>query len=63
MATRLDPHELNIREQLVRIDRQLAETDKLRVDTRFVPWHFLVGGITAGGALVAATAAVVKVFF
>ena len=63
MATLLDPHELNIREQLVRIDKQLAETDKLRVDTRFVPWHFLVGGITAGAALVAGTAALVKIFF
>ena len=47
----------------MRIDKQLAETDKLRVDTRFVPWHFLVGGITAGAALVAGTAAMVKIFF
>ncbi len=63
MATRLDPHQLDIEAQIVSIQKQLAEIDKLRVDTKFVPWHFLVGGLTSGAALVGATAAIVKIFF
>jgi hypothetical protein len=63
MATRLVPHALDIEAEIVSIRKQLAEIDKLRVDTRFVPWHFLVGGITAGATLVGGTAAVVKIFF
>jgi hypothetical protein len=56
--------ELNIREQIVRIDQMLADHDK-RQEIRYAPWVLLlpvaVGLLTAGAALFAAGAAFWKI--
>jgi ABC-type Fe3+-siderophore transport system permease subunit len=61
------PHpegELNIREQIARIDQMLADHD--RQEMRYAPWVLIlpvvVGALTAGAALFAAGAAFMKLF-
>jgi hypothetical protein len=63
-------HELDIREQIVRIDRMIEETQKFREETRKIsrertlalaPWQVVVTAMGTGGALVAATVALMKV--
>jgi negative regulator of sigma E activity len=39
-----------------------AEHDKLRFDRQLAPWQMAVGGLAAGGGVVAATIALTKLF-
>lgn len=61
MATRTEQQMFDLEEQIVRIRKIVDESDKLRSaaakmqrETKFLPWQFAVGGVTAGGALVVA---------
>jgi hypothetical protein len=58
--------ELNIREQIARIDQMLADHDRKRQEISYAPWVLLlpvaVGLLTAGAALFAAGAAFMKLF-
>jgi hypothetical protein len=63
--------DLNISEQIVRIDKMLSEIhsadhDRKRQEIRYAPWVLVlpvvVGSLTAGAALFAAGAAFVKLF-
>jgi hypothetical protein len=62
MTTAID--ELNLREQLVRIDKMLAETERKRQEIHYAPWVLIlpvaVGLLTAGAALFAAGVAFIK---
>jgi hypothetical protein len=56
-------------EQVARIERMQEETRKFAAETRKVTrdytlagWQLVIAGMTAGGALVGATAAFIKVF-
>jgi hypothetical protein len=67
MATRFDPDSIDIEEQFARIRKMIAESDKIQderrklaVETKFAPWQFALGGVTAGAALFAAAAAFTK---
>jgi hypothetical protein len=76
MATQINPEELNLEGQLVRIRKMIAESDriaderqkknaeitKLSVDARLAPWQLALGGVTSGAALFAAAAAFTKLF-
>ena len=76
MATQINPDEPNVEEQLVRIRKMIAESDriaderqkmnaeitKLSVETRLAPWQLALGGVTSGAALFAAAAAFTKLF-
>jgi DNA polymerase/3'-5' exonuclease PolX len=76
MATQADPKELDVQEQIVRIRKHLAEIDKTQaeirklvvdaektsLDIRIAPWQPVLGGVAAGGALLAAGAALAKLF-
>ncbi|WP_375381362.1 hypothetical protein [uncultured Sphingomonas sp.] len=50
----------DIREQLARIDKLMAETGKIRQETRLAPWTIVVTALGAGAALFAAGAAFTK---
>jgi hypothetical protein len=70
MATQLDPHELNLQEQLVRIRRQIeesekfsAETRKLVAESRTIRASTIFQGGIAIAALLGAGAAIAKLFF
>jgi len=59
--------ELNIREQIIRIDQMLADINRIHADRdrkRLAPWQLvmtaLVGGLGAGAALFAAALAFFK---
>lgn len=69
MATRLSSDQLDIEAQIVSIRKHLAEIDKahaeigkLRIDTKIAPWQPIIAAMTAGAALVAAGAALTKLF-
>ena len=70
MATQLDPYELNLQEQLVRIRRQIEESEKFSAETRklvaesktIIAATIFQGGI-AIAALLGAGAAIAKLFF
>ena len=70
MATQLDPYELNLQEQLVRIRRQIEESEKFSAETRKLVAEsktiraatIFQGGI-AIAALLGAGAAIAKLFF
>lgn len=57
---------LDIREQIIRIDKMLAETARKRQEIRYAPWVLvlpvIIGALTAGAALFAAGAAFMKLF-
>jgi hypothetical protein len=60
--------ELNVREQIVRIDHLIvdmqrinADRDRKRQEIRYAPWLAVMGGMTTGAALFAAGAAFVKI--
>uniref|UniRef100_UPI0035CA7CE3 hypothetical protein n=1 Tax=uncultured Sphingomonas sp. TaxID=158754 RepID=UPI0035CA7CE3 len=69
-----DYPKLDMREQLVRIDKMQAElnkiqiemtklhvdTDQVRLDTRLAPWTLVITSLGAGAALFAAGAAFTK---
>jgi hypothetical protein len=55
--------QLDIREQIIRIDQMLAdinrdfaERDRRRQEIRFAPWQLVLAGVTAATALMAAGA-------
>ena len=66
---------MDLQEQIARINRSLAETEKLQEETRkfvaeahkltrdaaLAPWQVAFAGMAAGAALVGATVAVMKV--
>lgn len=76
MATIPDPS-FDIREQIARIDKMRAETEKnqvelqkiiadtlkVRQDTKLAPYTIVFGGLGAGAALFAAGGAFVKLLF
>lgn len=62
MAVEGDEVQLNIREKLAHIDQMLADADRKRQEIRLAPWQLLFGGMAFGAALVAATAALMKLF-
>lgn len=62
------PGGLDLREQIARIDHSIdeaakfrAETAKLNRDRTLAPWQVVVTAMGTGGALVAATVALMKV--
>lgn len=63
MATDPTLHDapLDIREQIVRIDKLIVEAGNVRQDTKFGPLTVAFGGLGAGAALFAAGAAFMKV--
>jgi hypothetical protein len=70
MATQLDPRELDLQEQLVRIrlavyesDKFSAETRKLLAESRTISMATIFQGGIAVAALLGAGAAIVKLFF
>lgn len=62
MAVEVDEAQLNIREKLAHIDQMLADADRKRQEIRLAPWQLLFGGMALGAAMVAATAAMMKLF-
>jgi hypothetical protein len=48
---------LDLAEQIARIERELADTDRKRQEVGLAPWTLLAAGMTAGAALFAAGAA------
>ena len=70
MATQLDPKELDLQEQLVRIRRALVESDKFSAETRKLlaeSSSISIATVFQGGiaiaALLGAGAAIAKLFF
>ena len=70
MATQADDIDLNLREQIARIDQMransdkfYAETQKLLRDTKAVPVATVFQGLIAIAALLGAGAAIAKLFF
>ena len=61
MTDHIDIPELDLREQIARIDQLLADRDRKRQEIRFAPWQLALGGATAGAAMFAAGAAFFKV--
>lgn len=59
MTTDAAPN-LDYREQVARIDRELATHSKLRLETKTELWKVAFAGMTAGAALFAAGAAFMK---
>jgi hypothetical protein len=69
-----DETELNLREQLARIDQLLADRDHKRLgldqlrieiercpqEIRFAPWQLMIAGMTSGAAFLAAGFALAK---
>ena len=62
-------NELNLREQIARIDRTQAEASKMtaevaqiKFNTKLEPWRVGLSGVVAGGALVTAVIALLEVF-
>lgn len=53
---------LNIREQIVRIDKALSDIDRTRQEIRFAPFVIAFTGVGAGAAVFAAGAAFAKLF-
>lgn len=60
---------LDLREQIARIDRMQEETRKFAAEHRKIDrddtlagWQVAIAGMTAGAALVGATAAFIKIF-
>lgn len=69
MATQIDQRSFDLEEQIVRIRKIVDESDKLRAEaakmqreTRFLPWQFMVAGLTTGGGLVLASIALATFF-
>ena len=76
MATQIEPKELDLQEQLVRIRRNAEESEKFSAETRkivaemikaqadvkYQPWFILVQGVLAVAALVGAGIAIAKLF-
>ena len=64
MATQIEPDlNLDLREQIARIDKMNSETRKLIMETKTVPVMLLAQIFIGMGALLGAGAAVAKVFF
>ena len=70
MATQMDPGELSLQEQLVRIRQMVVNTDKAiaemqttRVDTKVVTFATVFQGLIAIAALIGAGATIAKLFF
>ncbi len=70
MATQIDPRELDLQEQLVRIRRAVyesdkfsAETRKLLVESKTISFATIFQGFIAVAALLGAGAAIAKLFF
>jgi hypothetical protein len=76
MATQIEPKELDLQERLVRIRRQVEESEKFSAETRklvadmtkvqsdlkYQPWFILFQGVLAVAALMGAGAAITKFF-
>jgi hypothetical protein len=54
--------DVDLREKLAHIDRMLADHDRKRQEIKYQPVVAMISGMTAGAALVAATAAAMKIF-
>ena len=77
MATHLDPDDLNLQEQFVRLRRSIEESEKFSAETRKVvadmlkaqaetkilPWTTIFQAMLATAALLGAGAAIAKLFF
>ncbi|GMN04602.1 hypothetical protein [Erythrobacter sp. MTPC3] len=70
MATQVEPKELNIREQMARIDEALenaarhrAEIEQRREETRLANRNSIFQAMIASAALLGAGAALAKLFF
>lgn len=62
MATKAQADRLNIDEQIARIEKMIAERDQINQRMRWEPWQVGFTGLAAGGAMVGAMAAFLKVF-
>jgi hypothetical protein len=76
MATQLDPRELEVQEQFVRLRLMVEESEKFsaetrrivadmiktQADTKFQPWVILFQGSLAAAALLGAGIAIAKLF-
>lgn len=60
MTTADDAPSLDLREQIARIDRDLADANRKRQEVRLAPWQLAIAGATAGAAIFAAGAAFFK---
>ena len=57
------PDQLDLREQIARIDKMQVEISKIKTDIKFAPWQYVFGGIGAGAALLAAATGLVALLF
>jgi hypothetical protein len=55
--------ELDLKEQLARIDRELAKHDRLCQEIRLAPWALVFGGIGAGATITLALGALMAYVF
>ena len=53
--------ELNWKEKMASIDRQLAEHDKLRIEIKYEPWKLAIGGFATGVGTVALLLTLAKI--
>ncbi len=67
MATPLHHFQLDVEQQIIRIRKMIAESDKIQderrklsVETRIAPWPLTRGGMTAAATLFAGAAAFTK---
>lgn len=54
--------DVDLREKLAHIDQMLADHDRKRQEIRYAPALVMTSGMTAGAALLAAGAAMMKIF-
>ena len=60
--TTLDIADLDVREKLAHIDQMLADHDRKRQEIHYQPVIVMISGMTSGAALLAAGAALMKIF-
>jgi hypothetical protein len=53
---------VDLREKLAHIDLMLAQHDRARQEIRYAPFLAVISGMTAGAALFAAGAALMKIY-
>jgi hypothetical protein len=54
--------DVDLREKLAHIDLMLAQHDRARQEIRYAPFIAMTSGMTAGAALFAAGAALMKIY-
>jgi hypothetical protein len=57
-----EPDSVDLREKLAHIDQMLADHDRTRQEIRYAPVLAMISGMTSGAALLAAGAALMKIF-